>query len=121
MNESKGQAKRVGVINALINVVLLVAAAGLGIVAFFSMMEILLTVAAQVIVRGVESEVRGRYALVMVRNLWLIIGGAGLVGLEIYFMDYFFKHWRKLRTRRLFLRVVAIEVVIIGLQVVFAA
>ena len=116
LSEDKTRELKTGVINAL----LLLAVVGLGVAAFFSLLEILLTFAAQLIVRTVDSQVRGNYALVTVRNLWLIVGGAGLVGFLIYCIDYCFKHWRSARTRRLFLRVLAIELVVIAAQLLIA-
>ncbi len=104
----------------LINIALLLLVAGLGMVAFFSLLELLLTAAAHIIVATNDSATRSRYALVTVRNLWLLIGGAGLVAFVIFCLDYSFKHWREARMTRLFTRILAVEVVIIGLQILVA-
>ena len=108
-------------IDRLLNLALVLPVMALALVAFFSLMEILLTLSAQVIVATSDSTVRSKYALVTVRNLWLIGGGAFLVGICIFLLDYGFKHWRTLRMRRLFLRVLAVELVIVGLQLAIAS
>ena len=104
----------------LVNILLAVPALLLAVVAFFALQEILLRVAAQLIIGSAGNTVRGTYALVMVRNLWLLIGGALLVGVMIGCLDYCFKHAHKPGTRRLLLRILAVELVIIGLQLVIA-
>ena len=84
--------------------------------AFLSLQELLLALSARVIIGAVDSAVRGSYALGAVRNLWLLFGGAFLVGLIIYGLDFAFKHWRSPRFGRLALRVLAAEIALILAQ-----
>ena len=104
----------------LVNILLAVPALLLAVVAFFALQEILLRFAAPMITGSAGNTVRGNYALVTVRNLWLLVGGALLVGFVIGCLDYCFKHAHKPRTRRLLLRILAVELAIIGLQFVIA-
>ena len=50
------------------------------VVSLFATLEILLTLAAPLIARSAADAVRGSYALVTLRNLWLIFGGMLAVG-----------------------------------------
>lgn len=106
-------------IDRLINIALVPLVILLAVVAFFTLQELLLTLSARAIVTSMDSAVRGKYALATVRNLWLLGGGAFLVGFLIYVLDFAFKHWRTRRSRRLLLRILAAELVIIGAGLVF--
>ncbi len=99
-----------------LNAALLALSMALGLVALFSMLEIVLTISAHLIVATIDSATRGKYALVTVRNVWLLGGGAIWLGIIIYCLDYFFKHWRERRIQRRYLALLAIEVAIILLQ-----
>ena len=103
-----------------INALLLAAVIALGLVTFFSLLEILLTISAPAIVASMGSATRGTYTLVTIRNIWLLGGGAVWLGIVIYCLDYFFKHWRERRIQSRYLRFLAAELVIIGLQVLIA-
>ena len=96
---------------------LLVVALALAVLSFFAMLELLLTVAALLISQTIDSTVRQRYSLVTVRNLWLLGGGALLVGLVIGGTEYFIKRLGNARSRRLLLCILLVEIVIIGLAV----
>ena len=98
---------RGGAFDPLLNIALLLPAIVLALVAFFAMQEVVLTLAARVIIATVDGAVRGSYALGTVRNFWLIGGGMFLVGFVIYLLDSAFKHWRSRRLRRLLLRALA--------------
>ena len=116
MNKNEPMPK---LIDRLINIALLPLALLLALAAFFALQEVLLTLSARVIVATVDSDVQGKYALVTVRNFWLLGGGAILVAVLIYVLDFAFKHWRTRRFRRLALRVLALELVIVGAQLLF--
>ena len=60
--------------------------------------------------------VRIRYMLITVRNFWVLIGGVLLIIFVIGAVDFFFKHWREPRTRRLYLRLLAGELLIVGVS-----
>ena len=104
-------------LDPLLNIALTPLAVALAVAAFFAMQEIVLTMAARVIIATVDGGVRGSYALGTVRNFWLIGGGMFLVGFVIYLLDSVFKHWRSRRLRRLLLRALAVELAIIVLAV----
>ncbi len=104
--------------NRLTTVGLAIPALLLVVVALFATLEIVLTLAAGAIASGAADAVRGKYALVTVRNLWLIFGGMLALGVIIYSLDRLFKGSAKLGTRRYFLRLLAVELVILGAQYV---
>lgn len=104
--------------NRLITVGLAVPALLLIVVTLFATLEIVLTLAAPMIASSAADSTRGRYALVTLRNLWLIFGGMLSLGLIIYSLDRLFKQAAKPSTRRFFLRLLAVELVIIGAQFV---
>lgn len=113
-----GKEKSVGgSLDPLLNILLTPLALMLALVALFAMQEILLTVGARVIAATVEGSVRGAYALVALRNFWLIGGGLLLVGYVIYVLDAGFKRWRTRRYRRLLMRSLAVELLVIALAV----
>lgn len=88
----------------------------LAVLCLFALQEIILTLAAPMIARSASDAARGHYALVTLRNLWLIFGGMLTLGLIIYSLDRLFKQSAQPSTRRFFLRLLAIELVIIAIQ-----
>ncbi len=101
-------------LTAVLNVILVAVVLALGVVTLFATLELALLVGAQVIVRTNDNPVRGSYALGTLRNLWLIGGGVLTVAFVIGTLDYFFKRWRQPRARRIFLRMLAVELLVIG-------
>lgn len=99
---------------SVINIVLVAAVLALGVVTYFATLELALLVGAHVIISTDDSPVRGRYALGTLRNLWLIGGGVLNMAFVVGTLDYFFKRWRQPRTRRIFLRMLAVELAVIG-------
>ena len=104
------------IVTVVLNALLLALVMALGLVALFSMLEIVLTIGAHVIVATMDSATRSKYALVTLRNVWLLGGGAIWLGIIIYCLDYFFKHWRERGIQRRFLKLLALEAAIIVLQ-----
>lgn len=102
--------------NRLINIGLAVPALLLIVLCLFAMQEIISTLAAPAIARSMPDTVRGRYALVTLRNLWLLFGGMLALGVCIYSLDRLFKQSAKASTRRFFLRLLVVELVILGAQ-----
>ena len=100
----------------LINIGLAAPALLLAVLCLFALQEIILTLAAPMIARSASDAVRGHYALVTLRNLWLIFGGMLTLGLIIYSLDRLFKQSATPSTRRFFLRLLAIELVIIAVR-----
>ena len=90
------------------------------VVSLFAIQEMLLTLAAPLIASSAADSVRGNYALVTLRNLWLIFGGMLALGVIVYSLDRLFKHSDKRRTRLFFMRLLVIELVIIGVNLVIA-
>lgn len=109
-SESQASKNRLTTIGLAIPALLLV------VVALFATLEIVLTLAAPAIARSASDSVRGHYAMVTLRNLWLIFGGMLSLGLIIYSLDRLFKQSAKPSTRRYFLRLLAVELVIIAMQ-----
>ena len=97
-----------------VNTALVIAAAGLGVVAFFASLELALLVAARLFMATTDNATQGNYALATVRNLWLIAGGAVTLGCILYGLDAFFKRWREAGLRRVYGRMLAVELAVIG-------
>lgn len=106
--------------NRLITIGLAIPALLLVVVSLFAAQEILLTLAAPMVARSAADAVRGGYAMVTLRNLWLVFGGMSALGLMIYSLDRLFKQSAKPSTRRYFLRLLAAELLIIGLSLAIA-
>ena len=109
----------------LTNFVLLISMVGLSIWVFFSLNDLIQTVGSFLILREIASaelgaaavdSVRIRYMLITVRNFWVLIGGVLLIIFVVGAVDYFSKHWREPRTRRLYLRLLAGELLIVGVS-----
>jgi hypothetical protein len=108
--------ERPRMLDVLINSGLLVAVIVLGLLSLFASLEIVLTVGAQVVIRTNDSAVRSKYALVTLRNIWLLVGGIIWLVIIIASIDRFMKHWRERRTSRVYLAILAIELVVIAVQ-----
>ncbi len=104
----------------LLNLVLIACVMALALVSFFALLDLVQFAAAYVIITTNDSPVSSRYALATVRNFFLLAGGAVMVGIVIYLLDYGMKRWRTFGMRRLYLRALAVELAIIGLQLVIA-
>lgn len=107
-------------LTAVINIGLAAVVLALGVVTLFATLELALLIGAQVIARTNDSPVRGSYALGTLRNLWLIGGGVLTMAFVIATLDYLFKRLRQPGTRRIFLRVLAVELIVIGVAAVLA-
>lgn len=104
--------------NRLTTIGLAIPALLLVVVCLFATQEIVLTLAAPAIARSAADLARGNYAMVTLRNLWLLFGGTLSLGLIIYSLDRLFKQSAQRSTRRYFLRLLAVELVIIALHYV---
>ena len=109
-------AKARSMLAKLPNLLLLLLTAVTTFFCFFAIQELLLTAVAYVIYHGMDSAVRGRYALITARNVWLIGGGALLVGITIGGFDYFFRRLAQERTRKRLVLIFLVEIGIIGLS-----
>ena len=107
-------AGRADLTTVAVNTALVIAATGLGVVAFFASLELALLAAASLFLATTANAAQGNYALATVRNLWLIGGGAVTLGAILYALDAFFKRWREAGLRRVYARMVAVEAAVIG-------
>ena len=101
-------------VSKLINLILLMLVQALALLSFFAIMELLLTFAANVIFHNIESTVRQRYALVTVRNFWLLGGGVLLVGWTIGSFSFYFNRLAQDKTRRRLLLILIVEFVVVA-------
>ncbi|MYE25855.1 MAG: hypothetical protein F4X87_01295 [Chloroflexi bacterium] len=105
-----------------INFLLLAAAVGLGFVALIYSLEIALALGARLIWQSLGDTVQAKYALVTLRNLWLLVGGIILLVVTIYCINNFFKRWRDARVHRLYLVALGAEaLIIVAAQVLITA
>ena len=95
------------------NLATLVFAVGGGLLAFFSSIEIVLMLGAQVIWQSMGDTVQGRYALATLRNIWLLVGGLILLSVIIFCINNYFSHWRERRIHRVYLVMLAIFALVI--------
>ena len=98
---------------AAINFVLLSAAVALGFISLIYSLEIVLALGAQLIWKSLGDTVQAKYALVTLRNVWMLVGGILLLVIVIYCINYYFKHWHDMRVQRVFLVALAVEALII--------
>lgn len=96
-----------------VNFLLLAAAVGLGFVALIYSLEIALTLAAPLIIRSMGETVQAKYALVTLRNVWMLVGGILLLVVIIYCINSFFKRWRDMCLHRVCVMALAAEMLII--------
>lgn len=99
----------------LVNLALLAIVMLLGFVSFLSLLELLLSVGALMIYRGIESEFRQHYTLVTLRNIWLVAGAIIVVSLIVGCSANFGQRLGERRALRWPLRILALELAIMGL------
>lgn len=112
MLPSKNQPARAA---KLANLAALAVVMFLGFVSFLSALELLLSIGALVIYRGMESEFRQHYTLVTLRNIWLVAGAIIVVCLIVGCSVNFGRRLGERRALRWPLRILALELVIMGL------
>ena len=98
---------------AALNFVLLLAVLALGLISLFASLEIVLSIGAQVIWGSMGDTVQAKYALVLLRNVWLLVGGIILLVIFIYCINRFFKRWHEMRVQRVYLAMLAVEALIL--------
>lgn len=107
---------------AAINFVLLVAVVVLGFLSLIYSLEIALALGAPLILQSMGDTVQAKYALVTLRNVWMLVGGILLLVVVIYCINYHFKHWHDMRVQRIYLLALAVEaLIIIAAQVLITA
>ncbi len=102
---------------AVFNFALLAAAVAVGFFAFFASLEIVQLLGAPVIWRSMGDTVQAKYALVMLRNVWLLVGGIVLLVIIIYCINLYFKGWREMRLQRVYIKLLVVEALIILAQI----
>lgn len=98
---------------AVINFLLLAAAVSLSFVALIYSLEIALTIGAPLILQSLGDTVQAKYALVTLRNVWMLVGGIVLLVVVIYCINSFFKRWRDSRLHRVCILALAVDMLII--------
>ena len=105
----------------LVSLLLLALALGLAVMAFFAIQEILLTLGARLIAAGGADSIRQRYSLVVLRNVGAIGGGGLLIVWVIGGVNYFMRRLDKPESQRRLLWILALEMLIIGLNAAIAS
>ena len=105
----------------LVSLLLLALALGLAVMAFFALQEILLILGARLIAAGGADSVRQRYSLVVLRNVGAIGGGGLLIVWVIGGVNYFTRRLDRPESQRRLLWILALEMLIIGLNAAIAA
>lgn len=105
----------------LVSLLLLALALGLAVMAFFAIQEILLTLGARLIAAGGADSIRQRYSLIVLRNVGAIGGGGLLIVWVIGGVNYFMRRLDKPESQRRLLWILALEMLIIGLNAAIAS
>jgi hypothetical protein len=98
---------------AAANFILLLAVVVLGFASLIYSLELTLMVGAPLMLRSMGDTVQAKYALVTLRNIWMLAGGIFVLVIVIYSINTFFKRWREMRLQRVFLVALAVEALII--------
>ena len=88
----------------------------LGVATFFALLQIILIIAENIAVRTVETPLRQVYTVGTVRNFWFVCGGGLLLAFLVGGFDYFSRRLDNIKTRYMLLRILAVEVLIIGIS-----
>ena len=110
-NQNKGD--YFWLVYAALNFVLLAAALAVGLVSFFHSLEIVLRIGAPLILGSMGDTVQAKYALVTLRNVWLLVGGIVFLVVIIYCINVFFKRWREMRIQRAYVILLVAEALVI--------
>ena len=102
------------VFNALFVIVTMI----LGVIAFLSLLDIVMMISASLIITSLDVTVQQKYTISTIRNLYLIFGGCFLLGFLIVSMDYHMRHLSETKTRRRLIITLVIELIIIGLNAI---
>lgn len=113
MKTEAGSSGRAWLVFAAINFTLLVAVVVLGFLSLIYSLDIVLALGAPLVLESMGNTVRGKYALVTLRNVWMLAGGILLLVVIVFCINYFFKRWQDMRVQRVFLIALALEALII--------
>jgi hypothetical protein len=106
------------IIAQVFNGILIVVTMILGVVAFFSLLDIVIMVSLPLVVQSAEPTIQQNYMISTIRNFYLFIGGCFLLGFLIISMDYHTKRLSKRRTTRILVQTLVIELIIIGIDLI---
>ena len=98
---------------AAINFVLLSAAVALGFISLIYSLEIVLALGAPLILQSMGDTVQAKYALVTLRNVWMLVGGIFILVVIIICIQGYFKRWREDRVQPLYIWLLVVEALII--------
>lgn len=85
----------------------------LAVAAFFAIMNILLSISTVIVLQTSDVTVRQLYIIATVRNAWIFVGGALLLGFLVGAFDYHSRQLGDKKTGRILLWTFLIEIVII--------
>lgn len=95
------------------NGLLLLASMVLSVLTFIAIQDILLALVAPLVLTGEDATVQNKYALVTLRNIWVLIGGALLLAYLVTGIEYHAKRLDQARVRRILLYTLLVEVILI--------
>ena len=113
MTANRNKGEYIWLAFAALNFVLLAAAVALGLLSLFASLEIVLTIGAQVLWGAMGDTVQAKYTLVLLRNVWLLVGGIVLLVVIIYCINQFFKRWQDMRVQRVYVWLLVVEALIL--------
>jgi hypothetical protein len=92
----------------------------LAVATFFALLEIILILAENIVVRTVDTPLRQVYTVGTVRNFWFVCGGGLLLAFLVGGFDYYSRRLGNEQTRSMLLRILALEVIIIALRIILS-
>lgn len=101
-----------------INALLLLITSILGFVTFLAILDVILTVGQAVIMRTMSTPLRRARTITTLRNFWMLCGGGLLIAFWFGAGDYHVKRLGSIRTRRILLRTLAVEIAIIAISLI---
>ena len=102
------------ILASIVNSLLLITTLVLGVIAFFSILDILITITTYLVITDpLNTTVREIYVVATVRNFWIFFGGALLLGFLVGGIDYHTRRLGKNRTTRILFWTFAIESIFI--------
>lgn len=104
------------VVRQFSNVLLVIVTMILGVIAFFSLLDIVLTISAAIVIQTANVSVQQKYTISTIRNFYLLFCGCFLLGFLIVSMDYHTRRLSNPKTTRILMGTFMIQVIILGIS-----
>ncbi len=106
------------VLRQLTNVLLIILTMILGVLTFFAIMDIVMTIGVLIVVQSPEITTQQKYTISTIRNIWVFFGGCLLLGFLIVCIDYHTRRLNNTKTTRILIGTFIIEAIFIGISTI---